>query len=47
MNCPVSLKVLIFVSHTHKQTNPRMDRQNDYSTPGAQAHGVIMFNSNI
>ena len=24
----------------HKQTNPWMDRQSDYSTPCAQAHGV-------
>ena len=43
-----SLKMLIFVSHTHthtnkqtnKQTNPRIDKQSDYSTPCVQAHGV-------
>ena len=27
---------------TNKQTNPRMDRQSDYTTPCAQAHGVII-----
>ena len=40
---PTSLKVLIFVypdKQSHKLTNPRMDRQSDYSTPCAQAHGV-------